>query len=116
MAAEAILSEALFRIEYKLDVVLDYLGRTNPALLAKILQENRIGESQVCVACGRQVTSQVDIINKVITRKCGCSSGKSAPIDLGIFAPPLSAKKETENGSDQDNRENSDGGGSYRRR
>jgi len=117
MAAEGTLSEALIRIEYKVDLVLDYIGRTAPVLLAQVIQENRLGDSkQTCPACGNQVATQVDIVNKVITRKCGCSSGKSAPIDLGVFAPPvLPAKRESADGSDQEDRNNSRDRGGYRR-
>ena len=105
MSAEAVLAEALARVEYKLDVLHAYFSKTDPARFLPLLAVVLGSKDQTCTACGQPVEHQIDFMNQVVTRKCGCSTGKLAPIDLGAFAPPVLPAREIPNGGSGDQQE-----------
>ena len=98
MASDNVLAEALARIEHKLD-----------RLLERQLKQpiEQLGALVACPICKQQVDYQVDQINKVIARKCGCKTGLQAPLDLNAFAPPAPApRKDNPDGADHEDRSN----------
>jgi hypothetical protein len=104
MPADNVLAEALARIEHKLDLLLhadrgNRLHANLPALGSQALP---------CPVCNQPVLYQVDQINKVVTRVCGCKTGLQAPLDLNAFAPPAQAqRKEDPNGAREDREDGS---------
>jgi hypothetical protein len=99
MPADNVLAEALARIEHKLDRLLDR------QLVQPIEQ---LGARVACPVCKQKVDYQVDQINKVIVRKCGCKTGLQAPMDLSAFAPPASApRKDNLDGAREDREDGS---------
>ena len=110
MAAEGPISEALSRLEHKVDLVLDIVARLVGPDVRGSWMLTQVGEpSHTCPVCTQPVQYLVDIMNKVITRKCGCSTGKQAPVDLAALAPPaLMPRLENTHGGtegDQDGRD-----------
>ncbi len=101
MAGEAALSEALARVEHKLDLILEAFATIIGPGKRGTYMLTPVGDSQhVCPVCTQPVSYQVDITNKLIARKCGCGTGLQAPIDLGAFAPPvLGPRMENSDGS-----------------
>lgn len=99
MAADNVLAEALARIEHKLDLILE---------ASRVLKGiTQLGERMQCPVCKQTVDYQVDQINKVISRKCGCKTGLQAPLDLNAFAPPAPApRKDNPDGADHEDRSN----------
>lgn len=108
MPADPVIMEALARIEHKLDLLLKQSDNTPPLM-------TKLGDvMHRCPVCNQQVDHQVDIVNGVVTRKCGCATGKIAPVDLGAFAPPAVPARERDNGRRSEDEE--DGGDAPRRR
>ena len=69
--ALGILAEAVLRLEHKLDLVLtalQFLEKTPPK------QMHFVGN--MCPVCKQLIDYQVDITHNVVTRKCGCKTGK----------------------------------------
>lgn len=98
--------EALARIEHKLDQVLEFLH----TVVSAKFDLTPVGDPRhQCPLCGVPVSYLVDILSQVVTRKCGCSTGKIAPIDLSAFAPPAIPAK---TGDGNGNRDEEDGSGS----
>lgn len=117
MAGENVLSEALDRVEHKVDLVLELLTRlVSPSGDGTFLL-TPVGDSKhICPVCTKNVGYQVDFFNKVVVRVCGCSTGKLPPADLGMFAPPvIPNRKENDNGGDEEDRSNPSRGGSGRK-
>lgn len=120
MAAESVLMEALLRIEHKLDLLLseEIRPKNNPRPIAFELEP--VGDPKHhCPVCAKKVEYVIDALNKVVARKCGCSTGKIAPIDLGAFAPPVIEprhRKSNGNAADEEESEHDRLGGSFRRR
>lgn len=109
MPADNVLAEALARIEHKLDLLLALQMGKTPGM------KKQLGEAINCPVCGRLVEYQVDQINKVIVRKCGCKTGLQAPLDLNAFAVPAEARKGQADGrEDREDGSNSDAGGRRR--
>ena len=109
--ALGIITEALARIEHKLDVLIHALVGSKK----EFQYLTGVGAQQhACPLCRQQVKYTVDVIKKVLTRQCGCKTGLQPPIDLAAFAPPaLPAKKEMrDDGHDQEDRSNPTGRGS----
>lgn len=103
--------EALARLEHKVDQVLD--------LFMKVIKKPYVAEmkdgSHECPVCHVVVKYVVDIIDKSVARQCGCKTGKFAPLDLDIFAPPSAAGgKKNEQGTG--NRDSVDEGDDERRK
>lgn len=98
------LIETLLRIEHKLDLLLKQPGVTKLASMADPLH--------ICPVCKQQVDYNINMMEKTVSRKCGCSSGKIAPIDLSAFAP---TNQERHNG-ERDEQETEDGIDPTRRR
>jgi hypothetical protein len=65
--ALGILSEALARVEHKLDVLLKFLGAFGTPMHFP---------GQTCPLCKNVIDYQVNIMKNVVVRKCGCTSGK----------------------------------------
>jgi hypothetical protein len=106
MPADNVLAEALARVEHKVDLLLGDLLR-----LHHIIKCPQLGAIVTCPVCDQKVEYQVDQINKVIVRKCGCKTGLQAPLDLNAFAPPAPARKDQDHGGDeQEDRGNPDSG------
>lgn len=75
-----ILAEALARIEHKLDLLLESQASQHPNLLL-----TPVGDGEhTCPLCLKPVHYQVDFMNALIKRLCGCSTGLQAPVDLNI--------------------------------
>ena len=79
MPAEDVLSEALARVEFKLDLLLRHLN-VPPAGMDAM--------GQICPSCRQPVEYQVNVTKKVVTRKCGCRTGKVPP-DMDLINPPM---------------------------
>jgi len=117
MAADSKHAEALARIEHKIDVLMSmmmFLVANQPGGRSQLMtptsaERARVGSPQhKCPLCAEIVEYFVDPIDSVVVRKCGCKTGKLAPIDLGAFAPPgVPARKEHDDG-EQEDRSNSD--------
>lgn len=109
MSADDKISEALARVEHKLDIVLDMLGLNNQQVRGLVINSVRqVGDpSHRCSLCQQPVEYVADPIDSVIIRKCGCKTGKIA-LDLKAFAPPATPvpTKESSNGEDQEDRSN----------
>lgn len=90
-SADALILEALARIEHKLDVIIEH---SSPLLVTDTSMQG----SRFCPICGKSVTYNLDFVNGVVTRKCGCSTGMS-PLK---FEPPIEDKKDAKNRSDAD--------------
>lgn len=101
MAANSILMETLHRIEHKLD---ELLRLRDGGSLEKMASVNHR-----CPICDKNVEYQVDVMNSVVVRKCGCSTGKIA-LDMGAFAPPALPTRKTDNERDQEDGSDSDRG------
>lgn len=68
--ALGIIAEALARIEYKLDLIIEKLMMGTRT----ITPMHFIGHS--CPVCGKRVDYQIDVSKNVVIRHCGCSTGK----------------------------------------
>lgn len=96
MSSPNTLAEALARVEHKLDLLLESQAGQDP-----MLQLRSVGDpDHLCPVCQKAVSYHVDIMSKLLTRTCGCSTGKSAPLNLTAFSPPPQPTK-TENGNDE---------------
>ena len=103
MSAENVLAEAMARLEHKLDLVLEQIT-PGPSRAVPL---PALGSPKTCPVCKQNIDYQVDQINKVIVRKCGCKTGLQAPLDLEAFAPPVQAKRKDQDhgaGEDQQDR------------
>ena|SRR5258708_5658736 len=67
--AQDILAEALARVEYKLDLVIKFMGMP-PSTVPMHFQ------GQTCPICLKVVDYQINLGKNVVTRRCGCSTGK----------------------------------------
>ena len=74
MSALAELAEAVVRIENKLDILFRALG------LGEGIFPQLHFVGQVCPVCKRVVDYQVDVVNQIVKRKCGCATGKQPPL------------------------------------
>lgn len=83
MAAEDILAEALCRLEYKMD----YLFRAVSSLAPTEKVLPMVSPGDTCPFCSKIVEYQVNVNKNVVSRKCGCKTGKIVP-DLNQFLPP----------------------------
>ena len=96
MSSPNTLAEALARVEHKLDLLLESQAGQDP-----LLELRSVGDpNHLCPICTKPVTYYVDIMSKLLTRTCGCSTGMSAPLNLAPFSPPQATK--TENGNDSE--------------
>jgi len=113
MPADNVLAEALARIEHKLDLLLEaaYVNvkiQDGEVVTGPMGMLRMLGEPSACPVCKQKVDYQVDQINKVIVRKCGCKTGLQAPMDLSAFAPPASApRKDNLDGAREDREDGS---------
>lgn len=95
MSSTGPLAEALARVEHKLDLLLE-----SQAGQDRQLQLRTLGDPEhLCPLCQQSVTYLVDIMSKLLTRKCGCSTGMQAPLNLQSLAPPTPT--ETGNGPEE---------------
>ena len=93
--AGGVLSEALLRIEHKLDLLLGNM---------RVGGHRPMGfQGNICPVCLQPVDYQVDIQQQVVKRRCGCSSGKQpnliplVPVQgttNGIFADPAGPERD----------------------
>ena len=82
MAADDVLAEAMARIEFKHDLIILSL-KLSGALLPQLETPG-----QSCPVCKGPVEYQTNVFKGVVTRKCGCKTGKIVP-DMNQFAPPI---------------------------
>jgi hypothetical protein len=98
MSSPNTLAEALARVEHKLDLLLGSQAGQDGQL-----QLLAVGDkTHMCPVCHKSVTYRVDIMSKLLTRMCGCSTGMSAPLNLTPFSPPPATNTNTENGNDSE--------------
>lgn len=108
--------EALARIEHKVDVALDLVMEMVGAMRIVRMVIPKMGDlTHKCPICKKDVKYMVDVVEKSVAAQCDCKTGKFAPIDLDLFAPPpaAGAKKNVERegvGSSADDRDDGDGG------
>lgn len=69
--ANDILAEALARVEYKLDLLMQNFGIKGAPMEF---------EASYCPVCSQPVKYQIDVVKNVVVRRCGCKTGKSAAI------------------------------------
>ncbi len=62
------LAEAVLRLEFKVDLIMKFLGMP-PAMPMHFI-------GQMCPACSKSVDYQIDVNHQVVIRKCDCKSGK----------------------------------------
>lgn len=75
-----ILAEALGRLEHKADIII-HLLRDISKFVGSSFRIPAVGEfGHNCPVCGQQVNYEIDARAEVLNRKCGCKSGKIAPI------------------------------------
>lgn len=72
MPADALIMEALARVEHKLDQVLFALGVD--------IDGAQVQFPKSCPLCKEGIDYQMDLVNGVVKRKCGCSTGKQPPL------------------------------------
>lgn len=112
MSANAILMETLLRIEHKMDEILKQQKTDENTNFTKMASVNHR-----CPICDQSVQYQVDVMNSVVVRKCGCSTGKIA-LDMGAFAPPVQPARKSDNERDTEQEDGIDsnrGNGNRRR-
>jgi hypothetical protein len=63
MSADAHLAEALARIEHKLDLLLG----------SQTAFWTQMGKLLWCPVCAKTIEYQMDIVDGIVKRKCGCS-------------------------------------------
>lgn len=95
--ALGIIAEWLARIEHKLDLLLNTIGGTH-------LPMHFVGHS--CPVCKKNVDYQIDIGKNVVTRRCGCSTGK---LPMTVPLTPVDINGEL-NGNTSSNRSDANGG------
>lgn len=91
--AQEILAEALARIEFKLDLIIKFMGMPPSSVPMHFM-------GQECPVCLKTVDYQIDIGKNVVIRRCGCSTGKLPMIVPLIPVDPTGGK----NGSTFENR------------
>lgn len=94
MSAEDVLAEQLCRVEFKLDLILRQLKL--PSIM--LLPMDAPGQS--CPVCKQPVEYQVQVTKKVVTRRCGCKTGKVAP-DMDLFTPPVIGPQGAQRGNQE---------------
>src|ERR1043166_8882079 len=100
MAADAKIMEALARLEHKVDILMKTQFSQAQALDLAV-PDLKVGDTNhSCPLCHQPVDYHVDVMNSVVVRKCGCSTGKIA-LDLGAFAPPALPCKKKEQEDEQ---------------
>ena len=95
MSSPHALAEALARVEHKLDLLLESQAGIDGGLALRTVGD----PSHLCPLCQAAVTYQVDLMNQSLTRRCGCSTGVQAPLNLQPFAPQTPT--ETGNGQEE---------------
>jgi len=78
-----IVTEALARIEHKLDLILRAIKYQEAP---ERMPMDFIGHE--CPVCGQLVKYTVDLINNVVVRRCQCTTGKLAPTSPLFPATP----------------------------
>lgn len=68
--ALTLIAEALARVEAKLDIIIDYIGAGTKIYPPMHFLGN------TCPVCKQMVDYRIDIVKNVVTRRCGCSTGK----------------------------------------
>jgi hypothetical protein len=86
MASDAILAEALLRIEHKLDILIRSLG-----LPREEITPLHFTVGQSCPICLLPIEHVIDIQDQVAKRRCGCSTGK---VPSAILDTPEEVKKD----------------------
>jgi hypothetical protein len=97
MSASSEFAESLARIEHKLDLVLkvqtimlNVMRSTNGPI---IIDQPQVGDpNHTCPVCAQPVTYGIDLGAGIVSRKCGCKTGKIA-INLNDFAPPTQPRR-----------------------
>ena len=103
------LAEAMARIEYKLDLLLE--GQAG----GQVRSYASLGSARRCPACGQPVRHQLGVFTKAVTRICGCKTGIVPPPDMAALAPPEAAGGRRGGESNESN-DSDDSGSSGRRR
>lgn len=81
-----ILAEAVGRIEHKLDLLITMVRKMPSNALLRL---PAVGEPGLtCPLCGQSVNYDIDARAEVCTRRCGCKTGKTAPIKLEPLPSP----------------------------
>jgi hypothetical protein len=89
--AQHLLAEALARIEHKVDALINE---------KRFLVIPPLGDfSHVCPVCKRSVQYMVDQMAEILIRKCGCTTGKQAPIKL-MPIPQRGERNDRDEGSE----------------
>lgn len=79
------LAEAVARLEYKQDLILDMLKQGRFQHFAKL------NAPRSCPACNMPVKHQLGAVSQIVQRICGCKTGIVPPPDLEALAPPQAA-------------------------
>lgn len=74
--SDALVLEALARVEHKLDLLLHSLGRVVSAPM-------EFAGAHTCPVCLRVVSYRIDFQHNVVKRVCGCSTGMQ-PLTLDL--------------------------------
>jgi hypothetical protein len=116
------LGEALARLEHKIDHLIRRQEKLEKALAFPLTPDitARLGEPTTCPICREPVKHQVDVLKKIIVRRCGCKTGLVPPLNLDALAPPaLAPRKDQDHGElgqvSEDRRDPHSGGRSRRR-
>ena len=79
------LAEAIARLEYKQDLILEILKQGRFQHFAKL------SAPRYCPVCNVPVRHQLGAVSQIVQRLCGCRTGIVPPPDLEALAPPQAA-------------------------
>ncbi len=88
-------SLALLRIELKLDLLLEYAQRQDPALAALLAEGNALlaYDGDVCPACKSTVTVRSDLNSEEYVRSCACRPPVKIVPGISKLTIPIVEKK-----------------------
>lgn len=84
--ADDVLAEALARVEFKLDLLMKHL-KVGPSIPMNF-------EGHICPVCNYVTQYHLDLMKKVVVRKCQCTTGKVV-FDVNMFKLPEPAPEKT---------------------
>jgi hypothetical protein len=87
--ADALIMEALARVEYKLDAIMRHQKIPMPSPMHFV--------GSACPACGMLIDYQVNLQHGVVVRKCECKTGKF-PTKLEFLNPQSTSTTGVPNG------------------
>jgi hypothetical protein len=125
MSSDPLLSEALARIEWKLDIVIrnQQMQAMREGQAVPNMPSMQF-EGTACPVCNTNVKHIIDIVAGAVRRVCGCGTGKLPPLMISLPIPEPhrgttdatepSRDGDAQGGRDRDERAKNRGGGQGR--